>query len=162
MSRAQVRSQLSTFLQNDSTIQDLNQVFTSFPKQINFQVGASAGQKSRAAAVVMIESEFETRIALGGAKSGKKRIDYGIVVQVYHHSMHQVAEKAMDDFDQTIDDIKDRLRSDHRFGDPDGTLIWQGAEPLISVDYGEPSTSARGATETWAAIRFQVTQMLNA
>ena len=68
----------------------------------------------------------------------------------------------MDDFDATIDSIKDRLRSDHRFGNPNGNLIWQGAEPEISVDYGEPLSSDRGVTETWASIRFQVTQIYTA
>jgi hypothetical protein len=162
MSRAQVRSQLTTFLESATNIPDLNQVFTSFPKQINYQKNATAGQKSRAAAVVFVENENETRIALGGATSGKKRIDYGVVVQVFHHSMQSNAEDAMDDFDATIDGIKDRLRSDHRFGNPNGDLIWQGAEPIISVDYSEPSSNDRGATETWAAIRFQVTQIYTA
>jgi hypothetical protein len=161
MSRAEVRSQLNTFL-TTPPVTALNQVFTSFPKQINFQVGSTAGQKSRAAAVIFIESEYETRIALGGATSGKKRVDYGVVVQVFHHSMHRDSQDAMDDFDSTIDNIKDRLRSDHRFGNPNGNLIWQGAEPVISVDYGEPSSSDRGVTETWASIRFQVTQIYTA
>ena len=162
MSRAQVRSQLYSYLQNATTIPDLNQVFTSFPKQINFQVNAQAGQLSRAAAVIFIERETETRIALGGATSGKKRIDYDVVIQVFHHSMHNNAEDCMDDFDATIDGLKDYLRADHRFGDTSGVLIWQGAEPAIDVDYSEPSTSERGATETWAVLRFQVTQIYTA
>jgi hypothetical protein len=162
MSRSNVRAQLASFLSTATSIPDLNQVFTSFPKQINFQVGAQAGQRSRAAAVVFIERESESRIALGGATSGKKRIDYDVVVEVYHHSLQSNAEDAMDDFDLTIDGIKDRLRSDHRFGDTSGDIIWQGAEPQLSVEYSEPSTSDRGATETWAVIRFQVTQIYTA
>lgn len=161
MSRAEVRSQLNTFL-TTPPVTDLNQVFTSFPKQINFQVGSTAGQKSRAAAVIFIESENETRIALGGATSGKKRVDYGVVLQVFHHSTQRDSTDAMDDFDKTIDNIKDRLRSDHRFGNPNGNLIWQGAEPIIAAEYGEPSSSDRGVTETWAIIRFQVTQIYTA
>jgi hypothetical protein len=161
MSRAQVRSQLATFL-STPPIADLNQVFTSFPKQINFQVGSTAGQKSRAAVVVFIENENETRIALGGATSGKKKVNYGVVLQVFHHSMQRDSQDAMDDFDSTIDNIKDRLRSDHRFGDTTGQLVWQGAEPEIFVEYGEPSSSDRGVTETWAVMRFQVTQIYTA
>ena len=161
MSRAEVRSQLNTFLVTPP-VTGLNQVFTSFPKQINFQDGSTAGQKSRAAAVIFIEYENESRIALGGDTSGKKRIDYGMVLQVFHHSMQRDAQDSMDDFDTTIDNIKDRLRSDHRFGNPNGNLIWQGAEPEINVQYGEPSSSDRGVTETWASIRFQVTQIYTA
>jgi hypothetical protein len=162
MSRAEVRSQLYSFLTSATTLTDVNQVFTSFPKQINFQKNSTAGQKSRAVVVIFVENENETRIALGGATSGKKRIDYGVIVQVFHHSSQPNAEDAMDDFDATIDSIKDRLRSDHRFGNPNGNLIWQGAEPEISVDYGEPLSSDRGVTETWASIRFQVTQIYTA
>lgn len=162
MSRAQVRSQLVSFLETATTIPDLNQVFSSFPKQINFQVNAVAGQKSRAACVVFIERESETRIALGGATSGKKRIDYDVALQVFHHSLHSLSEDCMTDFDLTIDGLKDRLRSDHRFGDDTGQLIWQGAEPFIDVEYSEPSSMDRGATETWAVVRFQVTQIYTA
>jgi len=161
MSRAEVRSQLATFL-TTPPVAELNQVFTSFPKQINFQVNSTSGQKSRAAAVIFIQSENETRIALGGATSGKKRVDYSVILQVFHHSMQRDSQDAMDDFDTTIDNIKDRLRSDHRFGNPNGNLIWQGAEPVISVSYGEPSSSDRGVTETWASISFQVTQIYTA
>jgi hypothetical protein len=161
MSRAEVRTQLATFL-TTPPIAELNQVFTSFPKQINFQVGSTAGQVSRAAAVIFIQSERENRIALGGATSGKKRVDYECVLQIFHHSMQRDSQDAMDDFDITIDNIKDRLRSDHRFGNPNGNLIWQGAEPGMSVSYGEPSSSDRGVTETWATISFQVTQIYTA
>jgi len=161
MSRAQVRSQLASFL-SGGNVQDLNQVFTSFPKQFNYQTNSTAGQASRAVAVVFIDRETESRIALGGATSGKKRVDYDVVIQVFHHSMQRNAEAAMDDFDATIEQLKTLLRSDHRFGDATGNLIWQGAEPMIDVDYGEPATNARGATECWASVKFQVTQIYTA
>lgn len=161
MSRSQVRSQLSSFL-SGASITNLNQVWTSFPKQLNYQLNATAGQKTRAQVVVYIEHENEYRIALGGATSGKKRIDYDIALQVFTHSMQSNSEDSMNDFDAIIDGIKDRLRSDHRFGDSTGNLIWQGAEPQLSVDYSEPAMSDRGATEIWAVIRFQVTQIITA
>jgi len=68
----------------------------------------------------------------------------------------------MTDFDTLIDNIKTRLRSDHRFGDTTGTLVWQGAEPRITTRYGEPSTSNEGATETFAEIEFDATEMIQA
>jgi len=161
MSRAQVRSQLTTYL-SSANVAGLNQVFSSFPNRIQFEKNSIPGQKSRAVAVVFIESESESRIALGGATSGKKRIDYQIAVQIYHHSMWDDATKTMDDFDVVIDGVKDYLRSDHRFGDDTGQLIWQGAEPTISVSYGTPKKVNAAATETWAAIRFTVTQIISA
>jgi len=68
----------------------------------------------------------------------------------------------MTDFDTLIDAIKTRLRSDHRFGDVNGTLVWQGAEPRITTRYGEPSTAEEGMTETYAEVEFEVTEMINA
>jgi len=161
MSRAEVRSQLTSFLL-EAEIKDLRQVFTSFPNRIQFEKNAIPGSKSRAVAVVFIENENESRIALGGATNGKKRIDYAVAVQVFHHSMWDDATKVMDDFDSTIDGLKDKLRSDHRFGDDTGLTIWQGAEPAISVSYGVPKKVNAAATETWAAVRFTVTQIINA
>jgi len=159
--RVGVRQTLYNFLLTPP-IANLNQVFTSFPKRINFQVGASAGQMSRAAAVIFIQSENETRLAIGGATNGWKRVDYGIVLQIYQHSLHRNAENVMADFDTLIDNIKTRLRSDHNFGDTTGTLVWQGAEPIINASYGEPATNEEGATELFAELQFDVTEMIQA
>lgn len=159
--RTGVRATLASFLSTPQ-ITTLNQVFTSFPKRINFQVGSTAGQLSRAAVVVFIQSENETRLAIGGATNGWKRVDYSIVLQIFHHSLQRNAEDAMTDFDTLVDNIKTRLRSDHRFGDSTGTLVWQGAEPIINATYGEPATVAEGATETYAELQFDVTEMIQA
>jgi hypothetical protein len=166
--RAQVRETLYNFIQPPQ-VDGINQVFTSLPKRIDFQVNALPNQQSRVAAVIFIESETETRIALGGfngadngTHAGWKRIDYTVVIQLFQHSLSRSAEEAMDDFDYVIDALKDRLRSSHTFGDPSGVLVWQGAEPLIDVVYGEPISQKGTGTETWASMRFIVTQMIQA
>jgi len=159
--RTGVRATLASFLTTPQIV-TLNQVFTSFPKRINFQVNSTAGQLSRAAVVVFIQSETETRLAIGGATNGWKRVDYSIVLQIFHHSLKRNAEDAMTDFDTLVDNIKTRLRSDHRFGDSTGTLVWQGAEPIINATYGEPATVTEGATETYAELQFDVTEMIQA
>jgi len=159
--RANLRSTLYNYL-TGANIATLNQVFTSFPKRINFQVNATAGQLSRAAAVIFIQSERETRLAIGGATNGWKRVDYTVILQVFHHSMQNHSETAMSDFDTLIDNIKNTLRASHNFGDTTQVNVWQGAEPAIDCLYGEPVTSDNGATETFAEIRFDVTQMIQA
>jgi len=166
MSRAVVRARVQDYIAS-AQITTLNQVFSSFPKRIDFQVNSFPGQQSRAAAVVFLESESESRLAIGGVTSqgdglGIKRVDYQVALQIFHHSLQRNAEDAMGDFDQLIDAIKDRLRNGwHELGENDPNLIWQAAEPSIDVQYGEPLTKEGGATETWAAIRFTVTQMIN-
>lgn len=159
--RVGVRNTLAAFISNPP-IANLNQVFTSFPKRINYQVNSQPGQLTRSAVVVFIAAETENRLAIGGATNGWKRVDYTVVLQVYTHSLHRNAEDVMDDFDELIDNIKTRLRSDHTFGDPTGNLVWQGAEPTINARYGEPSTTNEGATEVFAEIEFLVTEMIQA
>lgn len=159
--RAAVRAQLSQFISNPP-IENLNQVWTSFPKIINYEVNALPGQMTRTAAVVFIANEYETRLAIGGAHSGWKRVDYDVIVQLFCISFHRDAPTAMDDFDCVVDNLKDRLRSDHNFGDESGNLVWQGAEPVIQGRYGEPNTEKDGVVEMFAEIQFPVTQMIQA
>jgi len=159
--RKEARDTIATFIKPPQ-VDGINQVFTSFPKRIDFAVNALPSQQSRAAAVIHIESERETRLAIGGATSGIKRVDYGVVIQIFHHSLERDSQDAMNDFDITIDNLKEKLRSDHQFGDPSGTLVWQAAEAAIDVSYGEPMSNDGTSTETWASLRFTVTQMIEA
>lgn len=159
--RTGVRDTLAKFIANPP-IATLNQVFTSFPKRINFQLNALPGQMTRSAVVVFIAAERENRLAIGGAKSGWKRVDYTVILQIYCHSLHNNSEDAMADFDTLIDNIKERLRSDHNFGDETGNLVWQGAEPVILGRYGEPATNQEGATDIFAELEFDVTEMIQA
>lgn len=166
MSRSNVRSTLYGFIQ-EPNVEGINKVFKSFPKRINFQELALPGQSNRCVAVIFIEAEREERLTVGGipgtnASQGWKRVDYDIAIQLFHHSSEREAEDAMDDFDKVIDNLKAKLRSDHRFGDDSGTLVWQGAEPAIDVEYGEPMTQKGTYIETWAAVRFVVTEMIQA
>ncbi len=160
--RQQVRSALATYLA-PPTIPGINQVFTSFPKRIDFQVNALPSQQNRCAAVIFIENETESRIANGGVDNGWKRIDYSIALQLFHHSLERNSEDAMADLDIIIDDLKEILRAgSHRLGDTDGVQIWQAAEATIDVTYGEPLSQKGTSTETWATVRFIVTQMIQA
>jgi hypothetical protein len=160
LTRAQVRSNVAQWIA-DAGISHLNQVFTAHPKRINFQANSTAGEINRFAAVVFIRGERESRVALGGASSGWKRVDYDTVVQLYCHSVAAYTQDSMDAFDIVVDAVKERLRvGGHRLGLTDGDVIWQAAEPEITVDYGEPMTNDGGATEIWAGIEFTVTQMI--
>ena len=159
--RIGVRDTLYKFISNPP-IPTINKVWTSFPKRIQFQENSQPGQLSRAQVIIFISSENETRLAIGGATNGWKRVDYNVIIQIYQHSLERNSEDAMIAFDTLVDNLKERLRSDHNFGDPSGTLVWQGAEPIISARYGEPSTTKEGATETFAEIEFMVTEMIQA
>lgn len=167
MSRKVVRQAVADWV-SQAQITNLNQVLTSFPKTMSFQVNSFPGQQSRGIGVVFIENENETRIAIGGVADmpigegkGWKRVDYQVAFQVFLHSQQRNSEDAMDDFDNLIDAIKDRLRAgQHTLGELNPNLIWQAAEPFIDVSYSEPLVRDNGATDIWAAIRFTVTQMI--
>jgi hypothetical protein len=158
--RVGVRATLYNWLVTGS-ITNLNQVFTSFPKRINYQDNATAGQLTRAAVVIFIQAENESRLAIGGAHNGWKRIDYSVIIQIYQHSVERDPRAAMDNFDILVDSIKARLRADHNFGDATGTLVWQGAEPAINTTFGEPAIKD-ASTETFAEVQFIVTEMIQA
>jgi hypothetical protein len=90
-------------------VDGINQVFTSFPKRINFEVNSPASQINRCVAADRSSEVREQRIAVGGATNGWKRVDYTVAIQLFHHSSN--AEDAMDDFDKTVDNLKNRLCS---------------------------------------------------
>lgn len=162
MSRQQVRTAVADWIAA-ANITNLNQIFYSHPKRINFQANSTAGQMNRAAGVVFINNETESRIALGGESSGWKQITYDVTFQIFLHSMENYSQDAMTAFDAIVDGVKAQLRAGgHRLNKPDGTQIWQAAEPEISVDYGEPVTNDGGATEIWAGINFVVLEMIQA
>ena len=164
MSRAEVRDAVVSYLR-DAAIPNLNKIHTTFPKLAQLQENATAGQLFRAAAVVYIMSESESRIAVGGASSGWKRIDYDVDVQLFTEGFYPKAEDTMADFDALVDAIKDRLRSgDHRLGKTDGSVIWEAAEGTgsVSVSYGEPTMNDFGTVNGWVSIVFRVTQMIQA
>jgi len=164
MSRAQVRAAVANWIATDPNLPTgLNQVFASFPKRINFEANAPAGQMTRAAAVVFIASESEQRVAVGGAYNGWKRIDYRVTVQCFVHSVENYAQDAMDSYDTIIDGVKNRLRGGgHRLGMESGDVIWQAFEEGIDALHGEPKTNDGGATEQWCEISGIVTQMIQA
>ena len=160
-SRKIIRNAIRDYI-SAGNVTNLNQVFISFPKRINYQEQASPGQLNRAAGVVHFAHEDESRLAWGGQYSGWKRVDYSVKFQIFHLSMEKTAENAMDSFDTIIDGVKALLRAgNHAVGLSDGS-VWQIAEPAITVDYGEPWINGNGNIEIWASVDFTATQMINA
>ena len=103
--RTGVRETLYNFISNPP-IPTINKVWTSFPKRIQFQENSQPGQLSRAQVIIFIASENETRLAIGGAHNGWKRVDYDVIIQIYQHSLERNAEDAMVAFDTLVDNLK--------------------------------------------------------
>lgn len=160
MSRATVRAAVQAFFK-PTAVAGLNAVYTTFPKRIpggDFRAGQPAGTRSGAVGVVHIITEREERIAIGGAKSGKKWVHYTVELQVYCHSIETHAEAAMDFFDSVIDGVKAHLRSDRWINDY--PVVFEAGERELSGYYGEPRVLNDGASEIWGAVRFEVSEIL--
>ena len=166
-----MRATIATFIDPGAFTGGPNLVFPSTPKIIlgkeRFKLLA-AGQLTAVAAVIHLVGENETRIAFGGVDSGKKKIDYGIVLQMYCCSREMKSEDSMDTFDGVVTALKQRLRSDHTFGtDPSGAAsqdgpsrIFQAAEPELDAEYSDPVLLGTGQVEIWGALRFDVSQII--
>lgn len=131
--------------------------FPTFPKLIpatSWNLGP--GVASAAVVVVFIAGETERRIAIGGAHSGWKRVDYTIELHIFHRSSAKDADAAQDSLDAIVETIKTALRSDRTMGG----AFWQQGEQELSARYGEPRLTGT-ITETWAQVTFMATEMLN-
>lgn len=145
-------------------IAGINTVYRSIPRIIPGdafvagQIGATAG----CVAMVHILSDSELRIALGGATSGWKRVDYEVEFQLcFRHTAPDTTVGgdaglvAADEFDAIIELLKARIRADRTAG----AIVWQWGEAELVGRYGE--LVERGdAVELWAALATQVTEMI--
>lgn len=162
MSRQQVRNATAEWLLT-AEIPNLNQIFSTFKKLLDFEDNAQVGESSRAAATVFIAGETEERLSVGGAYDGWKRVDYGVQLIIKFYSSGEDEDEIMLDFDTVIDGVKNQLRNGgHRLGLANGEVIWQAAEGVMSSTYGLPDTNDDGITTIDAAIEFTVTQMIQA
>lgn len=160
MSRATVRAAVAAFFAPPA-VPGLNRVYTSMPKRVegtNFRNMQPSGTYSGAVAIINIESESETRRSIGGEHSGWKRVSYTVALDIYTHSVHQLAEDAMADFDTVVDGVKAHLRSDRRL--EDYPQIFEAGEIFLDGEYGEPRVLQDGSTEIWGTVRFEVSEFI--
>lgn len=147
-------------------IRYLDQIFTAPPLRLDFNTYGSPPYNCQA--VVFIDDEGEVRIALGGASSGKKRIDYMVAMEIYFRSTDINTDDTQNAFDELIDAIKARLRLGlHTLGQTDETIVWQAAEGSygIQTDFMDPDPQPNVGGEPiehYARMRFEVTQWITA
>lgn len=143
-------------------IAGVDKIFTVWPLRLDFNNYSSGVHRCQI--VVVIESENEIRIALGGSHSGKKRIDYLVTVEVYHNSTANEPQEALDNYDAIIDGVKARLRADRMAGQTDDSIVWQmGEGPFgIQTEFLVPDNWQVGGQpiEFYGRIRFEVTQWI--
>lgn len=159
--RQLARNAVADWISNGN-IDGIDKVFTVWPLRLDFSNYSSSVHRCQL--VIVIESENEIRIALGGAHSGKKRIDYLVTTEVYHSSTSDDPQAALDNYDVVIDAIKTRLRADRMAGQTDDSIVWQmGEGPFgIQTEFLVPDNWQVGGQpiEFYGRIRFEVTQWI--
>ena len=119
-----------------------------------------------AVAAVHVMEKRETRIALGGAHGGQKQVDYLVDLVIAFRwippgdglTEDGVTDGWTDAFDQLLNDIETRIRSDRTFG---GSLYQagEGTDDIATrVDF--PTVDDNGTVLIWAALEFHVTEIL--
>jgi hypothetical protein len=164
ISRAEVRSALATFF-SPPAVAGLNKVYRAEPKVIqgqDFFAGAATGVGTGAVGVVHIEKESESRRALGGATSGKKRIDYEVAMILRFRSDLTSGTAAMDAYDTMVENFKVKLRSDRTIGS--GVVFSAGEAgeqggPDIEIISDLPVKEGQ-VVHIWTACRFKVVQWI--
>lgn len=166
MSRATVRAAIVQWFQVPN-VPGLNKVYedaqklTSGASPFNETVGATGG----AVGWVHIMSEYEERIAMGGATGGYKRIIYTINLSVSHYTTAMSTDSGTDMFDALIENMKERLRSDRTLG-TGGSPIFQAGEgttlggPDVRIRYEPPVTVGNDMVRRNANFEFTVVEFV--
>lgn len=167
MSRSTVRQAIATWLAPPA-VAGINRVYTSHPALMTGFYGTSPGTTGGAVLAIHLAADTETRLAVGGPHSGKKRVDYSVELHVYFRSMAVAAtdgsdpgEMAADALDTIIGNLKDRIRADRQAGTgyPAGA-VWQWGEANFTGQYGELSQDGDGACSLWAVVKTDATEFL--
>ncbi len=164
MSRRSVRHAAAEFL-NAPQIPGVGKVFPSPPKiarSSDAYENLPPGTPSGSVLFVEILQSAETRIALGGAHNGVKAIQHTLRFHLLFQSRTGRAEAAMDDHDDQLDAILERLRADRTLG-TNGAILQFGQDATgISYATGMPKASGTGSTIIWSLIDGNAMEVINA
>lgn len=163
MSRQTIRGAIADWLAPPN-VAGINTVYRGFPSEIPGRAFfGGPGQLSGCVAIVYIAGEIETRKAMGGPTSGKKRVDYLIEIHLRYRTIRPPANgsdvglDATDEFDNIVEALKARIRSDRTAG---STAVWQWGESDLGSRYGELVQDGAGGAIQWGAITTTATEWL--
>ena len=164
MSRKTVRKQTAQFL-SAPQIPGVGRVFAAPPKIARSSdafANLPAGTPSGSVIFVEILNAAEKRVALGGATSGTKETRYSLRLHLLFRSRQGASEDAMDDHDDQVETILDRLRSDRTLGSNGAILQFGQDEAGINISTGMPKVSGTGSTHIWTIIDGNAIEMYTA
>lgn len=170
MSRKFVRNTVATFIQPPN-VAGIAEVFTAKPRAVDqddYRFGFPKGTQSGAICYPFIGTEREQRLELVGSNALGKIVVYDVELALRFHSSQKRSEDAQDDYDDMVDALKTRIRSDSYLGDTTQT-IWFSSEGDLgsSVDLEHRctipqhvGTAGGGTLVIWGSLKFRVCQHL--
>ena len=156
MSRATVRAAIADYLMG-AGITNLSTVYQHPPKltvESEFFAGTDPGHASGAVIYIHIPNQSESRVALGGPRSGNKIRPYTIGLICIFRSNKPKTEDAGADNDAFIDSLTEAIEADRNAGNPAAVWQWGEGDTLYGTDI-------RVKAEMPRPIRQQISQVFS-
>jgi hypothetical protein len=141
-----------------ATVAGVGTVYVGFnaeTDQADMLAGLGAGAKNGALLQVDITHDQEVREAMGGATDGWKRITYRTLIRVFGRSIEEHVEIAVTNFDDVLEAIKARIRTDRTLG----STVFQAGEGVqgIQTENAVPVIN-EGVIELYAQLTLNVVE----
>lgn len=164
MSRATVRSTLAAWIAPPN-VTGIYTVYASAPGPVPTTGWTGnppvPGVVNGCVAILRIDTDDETRTALGGPTSGIKCIKYQVEIHLYLRHTNGDAINAQAALDTAVENLKIRLRADRRLGTAGGYApdIWEAAEKNTGYRQGDPGVSGN-VVDIWAMVPLEITEYI--
>ena len=170
MSRAAIRSAIVSYLEsaNIASLSSVKPFPAKFTSEMEFFAGEDPGVQDGAIIYIYVARESEKRIALGGATSGKKAVEYEFVLDCFFRSMKRRTEDVGADNEAFIDSLVAAIRADRQAGAPGVIFQWGegifpgGPDIDVTSYYPRSLNGAASATQVFSSVRVTVVEVLSA
>ena len=170
MSRTAIREAINTYLTNAGlpVLASVKSFPAKFTPEMEFYQGEDPGTQDGVLIYLYVESQRERRIALGGAHSGEKLVDYTFILNCFFRSTKRKTEDVGADNETFLDALVAAIRADRQAGAPGVIFEWgEGAGfggPDIEITSYYPRTlnGAGSATQVFSTVRVSVSEILQA
>lgn len=164
MGRKYVRHQIANYL-DAPKIPGVGTIYASPPKisrSSDAYKDLPPGIPSGSVIYVEVLEIREKRLANGGPTSGVKERRHHIRLHLLFRSRQRESEKAMDDHDDQLDTLIERLEADRTCGS-NGRIL-QAGQDLDGYVYatGLPKESGNGSTHIWTLLMFDAVEIVTA
>ena len=169
MGRQAVRDAIATYLENAdipflSIVKPHPPKFT--PDQEFYQFEGDVAHNSGALLFLWIQTQHETRIAVGGYHDGRKAVEYEFSLEIYFRSTHPEAEDSAADNEAFLDALTGAIRANRNAGNPNVVFQWgEGTFPgsadiTVSSDLPRVLRRSGSTTQTYSNVRVSVIEIL--